>query len=218
MKHFVLDEADRMLDMGFSKDVERILRLMPKRRQNLMFSATMPKAIGTLANEMLYQPVSVDISPEDPTTDRIEQYVSFVRKADKRELLIDLLEGQMVSCGIVFTRTKHGANRLAKQLEKVGIPADSIHGDKSQTACTRALNRFRNGEVFVLVATDIASRGIDVEDITHVFNFDLPNEPEVYIHRIGRTARAGRGLGLFVLRRDGIRLPRRHPTAFGPRH
>ena len=134
----------------------------------------MPKAIGSLANEMLYQPVNVDISPEAPTTDRIEQYVSFVRKADKRELLIDLLEGQMVSCGIVFTRTKHGANRLAKQLEKVGIPADSIHGDKSQTARTRALERFKNGEVFVLVATDIASRGIDVEDITHVFNFDLP--------------------------------------------
>ena len=192
VQHFVLDEADRMLDMGFSKDVERILRLMPKRRQNLMFSATMPKAIGTLANEMLYQPVHVDISPEAPTTDRIEQYVSFVRKADKRELLIDLLEGQMVSCGIVFTRTKHGANRLAKQLGKVGIPADSIHGDKSQTARTKALQRFKNGEVFVLVATDIASRGIDVEDITHVFNFDLPNEPEVYIHRIGRTARAGR--------------------------
>ena len=170
VQHFVLDEADRMLDMGFSKDVERILRLMPKRRQNLMFSATMPKAIGTLANEMLYQPVHVDISPEAPTTDRIEQYVSFVRKADKRELLIDLLEGQMVSCGIVFTRTKHGANRLAKQLGKVGIPADSIHGDKSQTARTKALQRFKNGEVFVLVATDIASRGIDVEDITHVFN------------------------------------------------
>ncbi|MCH1616504.1 MAG: DEAD/DEAH box helicase [Candidatus Poseidonia sp.] len=192
VEHFVLDEADRMLDMGFSKDVERILRLMPERRQNLMFSATMPKAIGSLANNMLYQPVSVDISPEAPTTDRIEQYVSFVRKADKRELLIDLLEGQMVSCGIVFTRTKHGANRLAKQLEKVGISADSIHGDKSQTARTRALKRFKNGEVFILVATDIASRGIDVEDITHVFNFDLPNEPEVYIHRIGRTARAGR--------------------------
>ena len=141
---------------------------------------------------MLHRPVHVDISPEAPTTDRIEQYVAFVQKADKRQLLIDLLEGQMVACGIVFTRTKHGANRLAKQLSKVGIPSDSIHGDKSQTARTRALEAFRNGDVFILVATDIASRGIDVEDITHVFNFDLPNEPEVYIHRIGRTARAGR--------------------------
>ena len=192
VQHFVLDEADRMLDMGFSKDVERILRLVPRKRQNLMFSATMPKAIGELANQMLHRPVHVDISPEAPTTDRIEQYVAFVQKADKRQLLIDLLEGQMVACGIVFTRTKHGANRLAKQLSKAGIPSDSIHGDKSQTARTRALEAFRNGDVFVLVATDIASRGIDVEDITHVFNFDLPNEPEVYIHRIGRTARAGR--------------------------
>ncbi len=192
VEHFVLDEADRMLDMGFSKDVERILALVPRKRQNLMFSATMPKAIGQLANQMLYNPVQVDISPEAPTTDRIEQYVAFVQKADKRQLLVDLLEGQMVACGIVFTRTKHGANRLAKQLDKVGIPSDSIHGDKSQTARTRALEAFRNGDVFILVATDIASRGIDVEDITHVFNFDLPNEPEVYIHRIGRTARAGR--------------------------
>ena len=192
VEHFVLDEADRMLDMGFSKDVDRILALVPRKRQNLMFSATMPKAIGELANQMLHRPVEVDISPEAPTTDRIEQYIAFVQKADKRQLLIDLIEGQMVACGIVFTRTKHGANRLAKQLSKVGIPSDSIHGDKSQTARTRALNAFRNGDVFILVATDIASRGIDVEDITHVFNFDLPNEPEVYIHRIGRTARAGR--------------------------
>ena len=192
VEHFVLDEADRMLDMGFSKDVDRILALVPRKRQNLMFSATMPKAIGELANQMLHRPVEVDISPEAPTTNRIEQYIAFVQKADKRQLLIDLIEGQMVACGIVFTRTKHGANRLAKQLSKVGIPSDSIHGDKSQTARTRALNAFRNGDVFILVATDIASRGIDVEDITHVFNFDLPNEPEVYIHRIGRTARAGR--------------------------
>lgn len=192
VQHFVLDEADRMLDMGFSKDVERILALVPRKRQNLMFSATMPKAIGKLANQMLYDPVQVDISPEAPTTDRIEQYIAFVQKGDKRQLLIDLLEGQMVACGIVFTRTKHGANRLAKQLSKEGIPSDSIHGDKSQSARTRALEAFRNGDVFILVATDIASRGIDVEDITHVFNFDLPNEPEVYIHRIGRTARAGR--------------------------
>ena len=181
-----------MLDMGFSKDVERILALVPNKRQNLMFSATMPKSIGTLAGRMLHRPVEVDISPEAPTTDRIEQYIAFVQKSQKRELLIDLIEGQMVSCGIVFTRTKHAANRLAKQLSQVGIPSDSIHGDKSQTARTKALASFKKGDVFVLVATDIASRGIDVEDITHVFNFDLPNEPEVYIHRIGRTARAGR--------------------------
>jgi len=192
VEHFVLDEADRMLDMGFSNDVDRIQDLMPARRQNLLFSATMPDAIASLAGKMLHDPVRVDISPEEATTDRIEQYVAFVQKQDKRALLIDLLEGQMVACGIVFTRTKHGANRLAKQLSKVGIPADSIHGDKSQTARTRALENFRNGEVFILVATDIASRGIDVDDVTHVFNFDLPNEPEVYVHRIGRTARAGK--------------------------
>ena len=192
VEHFVLDEADRMLDMGFSNDVDRIQDLMPSRRQNLLFSATMPDSIASLAGKMLDDPVRVDISPEEATTDRIEQYVAFVQKEDKRALLIDLLEGQMVACGIVFTRTKHGANRLAKQLSAVGIPADSIHGDKSQTARTRALEDFRNGDVFILVATDIASRGIDVDDVTHVFNFDLPNEPEVYVHRIGRTARAGK--------------------------
>ncbi|MEK9651228.1 MAG: DEAD/DEAH box helicase [Poseidonia sp.] len=192
VEHFVLDEADRMLDMGFSNDVDRIQDLMPARRQNLLFSATMPDSIASLAGKMLYNPVRVDISPEEATTERIEQYVAFVQKQDKKALLIDLIEGQMVACGIVFTRTKHGANRLAKQLSKEGIPADSIHGDKSQTARTRALNDFRNGDVFILVATDIASRGIDVDDVTHVFNFDLPNEPEVYVHRIGRTARAGK--------------------------
>jgi ATP-dependent RNA helicase RhlE len=192
VEHFVLDEADRMLDMGFSNDVDRIQDLMPARRQNLLFSATMPESIASLAGKMLYNPVRVDISPEEATTERIEQYVAFVQKQDKKALLIDLIEGQMVACGIVFTRTKHGANRLAKQLSKEGIPADSIHGDKSQTARTRALNDFRNGDVFILVATDIASRGIDVDDVTHVFNFDLPNEPEVYVHRIGRTARAGK--------------------------
>lgn len=192
VEHFVLDEADRMLDMGFSNDVDRIQDLMPSRRQNLLFSATMPDTIAKLAGRLLSDPVRVDISPEEATTERIEQYVAFVQKQDKRQLLIDLLEGQMVSCAIVFTRTKHGANRLAKQLNKVGISSDSIHGDKSQTARTRALEAFRNGDVFVLVATDIASRGIDVDDVTHVFNFDLPNEPEVYVHRIGRTARAGK--------------------------
>jgi len=192
VEHFVLDEADRMLDMGFSNDVDRILALMPPRRQNLLFSATMPDAIQSMAGGMLVDPVSVDINPEAPTVDRIEQFVMFVAKSDKKELLIDLLEGQMVSCGIVFTRTKHGANRLARQLNQVGISSDSIHGDKSQTARTQALKRFREGDIFILVATALASRGSDVAGVTHVFNFDLPNEPEVYVHRIGRTGRAGR--------------------------
>ena len=190
--HLVLDEADRMLDMGFIHDVRRILRLLPRQRQNLLFSATMPDGISDLVAKMLHDPVRVDVSPEEPTTDRIEQRVAFVRKADKRRLLADLIESEMVDCAIVFTRTKHGANRLAQQLEKAGIPAEAIHGNKSQTARVRALEAFREGDVPILVATDIASRGIDVEDITHVFNYELPNEPEVYVHRIGRTARAGR--------------------------
>ena len=190
--HFVLDEADRMLDMGFSNDVDRILALMPSKRQNMLFSATMPAEIGQLAAAMLHAPVRIEVNPESPTVERVEQYVAFVQKADKKQLLHDILDVQMVACGMVFTRTRHGASRLAKQLNQSGIPADAIHGDKSQTARTKALESFKNGDIFILVATDIASRGIDVDDITHVFNYDLPNEPEVYIHRIGRTARAGK--------------------------
>ena len=192
VEHFVLDEADRMLDMGFVHDIKRVIRMMPHKRQNLLFSATMPAAVDDIVAEMLHNPVTVDVSPEEVTTDRIQQHVFFVKKADKRRLLIQLVHEEGIRRAIVFTRTKHGANRLAGQLGKADIDAEAIHGNKSQTARTKALKDFKQGRVDVLVATDIASRGIDVDDISHVFNFDLPNEPEVYVHRIGRTARAGR--------------------------
>jgi ATP-dependent RNA helicase RhlE len=192
IKFFVLDEADRMLDMGFINDIKKVLRLLPNRRQNLLFSATMPKSIATLAGSFLNDAVMVDVSPKEMTVDRIQQKIMFVRKADKRRLIVKLIKEQKVKCGIVFTRTKHGANRLVKQLDQSHISAAAIHGNKSQGARTKALAGFKNGSIPILVATDIASRGIDVEGITHVFNYDLPNIPESYVHRIGRTARAGR--------------------------
>lgn len=192
VEFFVLDEADQMLDMGFIRDIKKILNLLPKQRQNLLFSATMPKSIADLAASFLNNAVTIDVSPEEITVDRIEQKIMFVRKADKRRLIVKIIKQERVRKGIVFTRTKHGANRLVKQLAQSGINAAAIHGNKSQSARTKALANFKNGEVTVLVATDIASRGIDVNDITHVFNYDLPNEPESYVHRIGRTARAGK--------------------------
>ena len=192
VEFFVLDEADQMLDMGFIRDIKKILNLLPKQRQNLLFSATMPKSIADLAALFLNNAVTIDVSPEEITVDRIEQKIMFVRKADKRRLIVKIIKQERVRKGIVFTRTKHGANRLVKQLAQSGINAAAIHGNKSQSARTKALANFKNGEVTVLVATDIASRGIDVNDITHVFNYDLPNEPESYVHRIGRTARAGK--------------------------
>lgn len=188
---FVLDEADRMLDMGFINDVRRVLRSLPQKRQTLLFSATMPPAIQELARQMLYKPVRVEVTPQATTVESIQQSVFFVDKKQKGNLLQHLLDDAAIRRVLVFTRTKHGANKLAKQLNLVNISAEAIHGNKSQTARERALESFKSGKVRVLVATDIAARGIDVDDVTHVINYDLPNEPESYVHRIGRTARAG---------------------------
>ncbi len=188
---FVLDEADRMLDMGFIHDVKKIIALIPKERQTLLFSATMPPSIAQLAQSILKKPLRVDISPEKPTVEAIEQSVIYAEKNDKRHMLAALIEGGDVRRALVFTRTKHGADKLVKSLEKSGISASAIHANKSQNNRIRTLEGFRSGEIRILVATDLAARGIDVDGITHVFNYELPNEPETYVHRIGRTARAG---------------------------
>ena len=190
---FVLDEADRMLDMGFIHDVRKIIAVLPKKRQTLLFSATMPQDIQDLADSILINPVRVEVTPQATTVDKVDQSVFFVNKQDKRALLEHLLTDRerAIKRVLVFTRTKHGANKLAEQLERANIQAEAIHGNKSQTARERALANFKSGRTRVLVATDIAARGIDVDDVTHVINYDLPNEPESYVHRIGRTARAG---------------------------
>jgi ATP-dependent RNA helicase RhlE len=189
---FVLDEADRMLDMGFIHDVRKVIAALPEQRQSLFFSATMLPEVVRLARSILNDPVKVEANPVASTVDLIEQRVLFVERADKRALLSRVLKDAAVGRALVFTRTKHGADRVARQLARDGVPADAIHGNKSQSARTGALERFRTGAGRVLVATDIAARGIDVDGITHVINYDLPNIPESYVHRIGRTARAGR--------------------------
>lgn len=189
---FVLDEADRMLDMGFIHDVKKIIAKLPKERQTLLFSATMPADIVELSNKLLKNPKRVEVTPESTTVEKIDQRICFVEKANKGSLLKVLLDDEAIKQVLVFTRTKHGANRVVQNLEKVGIESAAIHGNKSQGARERALNGFRDGTLRVLVATDIAARGIDVSTITHVINFDLPDDPKSYVHRIGRTARAGR--------------------------
>jgi ATP-dependent RNA helicase RhlE len=193
IKLFVLDEADRMLDMGFIHDVHMIIAKLPSKRQSLFFSATMPPEIIKLANSILSNPVSIDITPEFKTVEAIKQAVYFVSKSDKKRLLYHILRNEKITSALVFTRTKHGANMVTKFLTSSKISADVIHSGKSQNARQRALNNFKSLHTKVLVATDIAARGIDIEKLSHVFNYDIPNIPETYVHRIGRTGRAGLG-------------------------
>lgn len=192
LETFVLDEADRMLDMGFINDVKKIIAKLPLERQTLLFSATMPKDIAELSKKLLKNPKRVEVTPESTTVEKIDQRINFVERGNKPLLLKSILKNKKIKHVLVFTRTKHGANRVVQHLQKEDIVAEAIHGNKSQGARERALNGFKSGKVRVLVATDIAARGIDVSSISHVINYNLPDDPKSYVHRIGRTARAGR--------------------------
>lgn len=192
LETFVLDEADRMLDMGFINDVKKIIAKLPAKRQTLLFSATMPQDIAELSKKLLVNPKRVEITPESTTVEKIDQKINFVEGANKPYLLKSILMNKKIKHVLVFTRTKHGANRVVQHLEKAKISAAAIHGNKSQSARERALGDFKKGNIRVLVATDIAARGIDISSITHVINYNLPEDPKSYVHRIGRTARAGR--------------------------
>lgn len=189
--HFILDEADRMLDMGFIHDIKRLLPMLPKRRQTLFFSATMPPAIVNLSKSMLHNPVKVEVTPASSTVDIIEQRLYFVEKAQKSNLLVTILEEEQDKSVLVFSRTKHGADKIARALNKKGIGCEAIHGNKTQGARQRALTNFKSGKTRVIIATDIAARGIDIANLEMVINYDLPDVAETYVHRIGRTGRAG---------------------------
>tara|TARA_R110002072_G_scaffold298981_1_gene473752 strand:- start:4723 stop:5979 length:1257 start_codon:yes stop_codon:yes gene_type:complete len=206
VEFFVLDEADRMLDMGFIHDIKKILPKLPNKKQTLFFSATMPLAIADLAKNILHQPEYIKVDPVSSTADTIQQVVYHVLKPEKKNLLKHILQDDSIKSMLVFSRTKRGADRLARLLDKAKIPSAAIHGDKSQGARERALKEFKNGKLRVLVATDIAARGIDIESLQYVLNYDLPNEPETYVHRIGRTGRAGAS-GLSISMCDIDELP-----------
>lgn len=193
LKIFILDEADRMLDMGFINDIKKIIAKIPVNKQTLLFSATMPADVAKLSNDMLRNPAKIEITPVSSTVDAIEQYVYYVDKNNKKNLLVHLLKDKTIVSALVFTRTKHGADRIIRQLSRNNVPAQAIHGDKSQGARQSALNNFKNKKLRILVATDIAARGIDIDELSHVINYDLPDVPETYVHRIGRTGRAGLG-------------------------
>jgi ATP-dependent RNA helicase RhlE len=193
IKMFVLDEGDRMLDMGFIVDIKKIIAKLPVKKQTMLFSATMPQDIKKLSSTILINPAYIDITPESPTVDLINQSMYFVEKANKRPLLLHLLKDKAIVSALVFTRTKHGADKVVVDLKRAGVNAEAIHGNKSQGARQRALDNFKAKRTRVLVATDIASRGIDIEDLSHVINFEMSNEAETYVHRIGRTGRAGAG-------------------------
>ncbi|MDL2256656.1 DEAD/DEAH box helicase [Bacteroidales bacterium OttesenSCG-928-I14] len=191
IRHFVLDEADRMLDMGFIHDIKRLLPLLPKRKQTLFFSATMPLSIANLSKSILYNPIKVEVAPVASVVDTINQRLYFVEKPEKSKLLIDILEKEVEKAVLVFSRTKHGADKIARVLNKQGIGCEAIHGNKTQTARQRALSNFKSGKTRVIIATDIAARGIDIANLELVINYDLPDVAETYVHRIGRTGRAG---------------------------